>query len=163
MTMWQTKMDYPLRMKSWPPSSIALAMAGIALLGIGLYFFFLRPPLLPEGIRYMRLSVAQTQAFGPELDAWLTQVFRALGGYVMATGVLAITLAATSFRVHRWGAAIGVFLAGAASIGWMTVVNFKIASDFKWALLAIALVWAFSLGLFCVEKKFGERLRRESE
>jgi uncharacterized membrane protein YfcA len=151
------------RMKSWTPSSIVLAMAGIALLGMGLYFIFLRPPLLPEDMRYMRLSIAQRQAIEPVMDAWLTLAFRALGGYVMATGVLAITLAATSFRAHRSGAAIGVSLAGAASIGLMTVVNFKIGSDFKWPLLAVALVWVCSLGLFCVENNSAARLRRERE
>jgi hypothetical protein len=114
-------------------------------------------------MRYMRLSIAQRQAIEPAMDAWLTQVFRALGGYVMATGVLAIALAATSFRAHRSGAAIGVFLGGAASIGFMRVVNFKIASDFKWPVLAVALAWACSLGLFCVEQKSGARLRRDRE
>jgi RsiW-degrading membrane proteinase PrsW (M82 family) len=138
-------------------------MAGIALIGMGLYFIFVRSPLLPEDLRFMRLTVGQTQTFEPGLTAWLTQVFRVLGGYIIATGVLAITLAATSFRAHRWGAAVGTFLGGAASIGWMTAVNFAIASDFKWALLAIALVWVSSLLLFCVEKNSTAQLRREQE
>jgi hypothetical protein len=138
-------------------------MAGIALIGMGLYFIFLRSPLLPEDLRYMRLSVAQTQGFEPGLTVWLTQVFRVLGGYIIATGVLAITVAATSFHAHRRSAAVGIFLGGAASIGWMTVVNFRIASDFKWVLLAIALVWAFSLVLFCVEKNFAAQVRKERE
>jgi hypothetical protein len=148
-------------MKSWPPSSIVLSIAGIALLVIELYFILLRPPLLPEDARYMQLSLAQSEAFGPEINAWLTEVFRVSGGYVMATGVLAITVAATSFRAHSWGAAIGVLLAGTASIGWMTIVNFMIASDFKWALLSLAIVCAFSLALFCVEKKSAVRLHGE--
>jgi hypothetical protein len=163
MMPYQMEMGYPQRMKSWRPSAIVLAMAGIALLGIGLYFVFLRPPLLPEDLRYMRLTVGQTQAFEPGLTAWLTQVFRVLGGYIIATGVLAISLAATSFRAHHWGAAVGIFLGGAASIGWMTAVNFAIASDFKWVLLAIGLVWACSLVLFCVEKNSAAQLRRERE
>jgi hypothetical protein len=161
VTLGEKEMGYPPRVNSWPPSSIVLSMAGFALLAIGLYFILLRPPLLPEDLRYMQLSLAQREALGPEINAWLTQVFRVLGGYVMATGVLTITVAATSFRTHRWGAAIGVFLAGAASIGWMTVVNFMIASEFKWALLSLAIVWLFSLGLFCVEKKSAVRLHGE--
>jgi hypothetical protein len=36
---------------SWPPSSIVLVMAGVTLIGTGIYFLFLRPPLLPEDIR----------------------------------------------------------------------------------------------------------------
>jgi hypothetical protein len=79
-------------------------------------------------------------------------VFQVMGGYVVATGALTITLAATSFRAHHWGAAVGALIGGAASIGWMAVVNFVIDSDFKWVLLGIALLWACSLVLFCVEK-----------
>ena len=74
-----------------------------------------------------------------------------MGGYVIATGVLAVTLAATSFRTHHWGAGIGALVGGAASIGWMAVVNFMINSDFKWALLAMALLWAASLAVFWFE------------
>lgn len=62
------------------------------------------------------------------------------------------TLAATSFRTHHWGVGIGALIGGAASIGWMAVVNFVINSDFKWALLGMALLWACSLALFWREK-----------
>ena len=48
--------------KSWTPSSIVLAMSGVALMGTGLYFLFLRPPLLPEDIRYMAVPAAQFDA-----------------------------------------------------------------------------------------------------
>ena len=139
--------------KSWPLSSIVLALAGVALVGAGLYFIVLRPPLLTEDMRYMGFSAAQLDPVRPRLEAWLTHVFLVMGGYVLATGVLAITVAATSFRAHHWGAALGALIGGAVSIGWMTVVNFRIDSDFKWVLLVIALAWACSLGLFWFETK----------
>ena len=139
--------------KSWPPSSIILAAAGVALVGIGLYFIVSRPPLLSEDVRYMGLSSAQLDAVRPRLEAWLTQVFRVMGGYVVATGVLAITLAATAIREHRSGAAFGALIGGAFSIGGMAAVNFMIDSDFKWILLVVALAWACSLGLFWLEKR----------
>ena len=139
--------------KSWPLSSIVLALAGVALVGAGLYFIVLRAPLLPEDVLYMGLPAAQLDAVRPRLEAWLTHVFRVLGGYVLATGVLTITLAATSFRAHHWGAALGALIGGAVSIGWMAVVNFRIDSDFRWVLLVIALAWACSLGLFWFETK----------
>ena len=103
-----------------------LALAGITLIGAGLYFLFLRPPLLPEDVRYIGLSAAELGPIRPRLEAWLTQVFRVMGGYVLATGVLTVTLAATAFRTHHWSAGIGALIAGAASIGWMAVVNFII-------------------------------------
>jgi steroid 5-alpha reductase family enzyme len=138
--------------KPWTPSSIVLIMAGVTLIGVGLYFILLRPPLLPEDIRYMAMSVAQIDSVRPRLELWLAHVFQVMGGYVLATGALTITLAATSFRAHHWGAAVGALIGGAASIGLMAVVNFVIDSDFKWVLLGIALLWACSLVLFCLEK-----------
>jgi hypothetical protein len=74
-----------------------------------------------------------------------------MGGYITATGVLAIALAATSFRQHHPIAAVGAMLGGAASIGWMAAVNFMINSDFRWVLLGMALLWACSLLLFVWE------------
>jgi hypothetical protein len=139
--------------KLWTPSSIVLIMAGVALIGVGLYFILLRPPLLPEDIRYMALPAAQFDILRPRLELWLTQVFRVMGGYVLATGVLAVTLAATAFRAHQKGAAIGALVGGAASIGWMAAVNFMIDSDFKWVLLGMTLLWACSLVLFWFERK----------
>ncbi len=140
---------------TWRPSSIVLAVAGILLVGMGLYFIFLRPPLLPEDTRFMGVAAAQLDPIKPQLEAWLTHVFRVLGGYILATGVLTITLAATSFRQHSLTAGLGALIGGAASIGWMAVVNFKIGSDFKWVLLVMALVWACSLGLFGWELRRG--------
>lgn len=137
----------------WPLSSLVLAAAGVALVGTGLYFILLRPPLLPEDVRYMGLAAGQFDAVRPRLEAWLTQVFRVMGGYVLAAGVLAITLAAKSFRAQHWGAALGVAISGAASIGLMAAVNFAIDSDFKWILLAVALLWTSSLGLFWFERR----------
>ena len=139
--------------KSWPVSALVLAAAGLALVAIGLYFIFLRPPLLPEDVRFMSLSSAQLDVVRPHFEAWLTQVFRVFGGYILATGVLTITLAATSFRAHHRGAAVGAAIGGAASIGLMAAVNFSIDSDFKWVLLAIAVAWASSLLLFWFESR----------
>ena len=141
----------PVR-RIWTLSSILLAAAGATLVIAGLYFILVRPPLLPEDVRYMALPTAQFEAVKPQLESWLAHVFQVMGGYVLATGVLTITLAATSFRAHHWGAAVGALIGGAASIGLMAVVNFVINSDFKWVLLGMALLWACSLVLFWLEK-----------
>ncbi|MBX9650296.1 MAG: hypothetical protein K2X57_24950 [Xanthobacteraceae bacterium] len=135
----------------WTPSSIVLILAGAALTGVGLYFILLRPPLLPEDIRYMALPAAELDLLRPRIELWLKLVFRVMGGYVLATGVLAVTLAATAFRAHQIGAALGASIGGVASIGWMAAANFMIDSDFKWVLLGMALLWAISLMLFWFE------------
>jgi hypothetical protein len=132
----------------WTLSPLFLVVSGVLLIGVGFYFLFLRPSLLPEDIRYMNLTPAELQSIGSRLGVWLTHVFRVMGGYITATGVLAIALAATSFRQHHLIAAVGAMLGGAASIGWMAAVNFMINSDFKWVLLGMALLWACSLLLF---------------
>ncbi len=139
--------------RSWPLSSILLGAAGATLVVAGLYFILVRPPLLPEDVRYMALPAAQFDAVRPRLEEWLGHVFQVMGGYVLATGVLTFALAATSFRAHHWAAAIGALIGGAASIGWMAYVNFVINSDFKWVLLGMALLWACSLASFWIEKR----------
>ncbi|WP_256754033.1 hypothetical protein [Mesorhizobium sp. Mes31] len=135
----------------WTTSSVTLALAGMIIAGIGLYFIALRPPLLAEDVRYMNLSVAELEAIGPRFAMWLTQVFRVLGGYALATGVLLVALAITAFRARHPVAAAGALVGGASSIGLMSVVNFTIASDFRWPLFACALVWAVSLIAYGLE------------
>jgi hypothetical protein len=144
----------------WTPSAILLAATGATLVIAGFYFLVMRPPLLPEDVRYMSLGAAELAAVRARLEAWLWHVFWVMGGYVLATGVLMVTLAATSFRAHHWGAAVGVLIGGAASIGWMAVVNFLINSDFKWVLFGMAVLWAASLGLFVWERADGTAANR---
>ena len=136
---------------AWTPSSLLLAATGFSLIVAGLYFLLMRPGLLPEDIRYMNLSAGELAAVRPRLEVWLGQVFRVMGGYVLATGVLAVTLAVTSFRAHDGVAAIGALIGGGASIGLMAAVNFAIGSDFKWVLLAMMLLWAASFVAYWFE------------
>ena len=138
---------------SWPLSSIILTVAGVTLVAMGLYFILLRPVLLPEDIGYINLSTAEAEVVGPRMGAWLTQVFRVMGGYSVASGALTFALASTSFRERRSGAAVGALIGGATSIGWMMAVNFMIGSEFKWVLFGMALLWACGLGVFWWEKR----------
>lgn len=100
----------------------------------------------------MGLSDIQLASVGPTLDLWLTQVFRVMGGYILATGVLTGTLAATAYCDYSRIAFVGAVVGGAASIGLMAFVNFAIGSDFKWLLFGMSLVWASSLVMFWVEE-----------
>jgi hypothetical protein len=79
-----------------------LAASGILLIGVGIYFLFLRPALLPEDIRYMNLTPAELQSIGPRPSSWLTHVFRVMGGYVAATGLLALTLGGHPSATIGW-------------------------------------------------------------
>ena len=112
----------------------ALALGGMILIGMGLWFVFLRPALLPEDARYMGSTVAQIQDILPRLAPWLRRVFGVLGGYMLATGLLTVHVAMTTFRSARPGATMVAAVSGLVSIGGMAVTNFAIDSDFKWLL-----------------------------
>lgn len=124
---------------------------------VGAYFWFIRPPLLPEDLRYLATSRAAMDAAVPNLGAWLEHVFRVLGGFILASGILTVALAGTSFREHRTSAAAAAAVAGAASIGLMSAVNFSIRSDFRWALLAMAALWASSIVTYVIETFLASR------
>ena len=126
-------------------ASGSLGFGGFILMGMGTYFVFLRPPLLPEDARYIGLSLAQLQSTVPGMLPWLTRVFAVLGGYMFATGLLTAYVAATSFRTGKPVTTAVVAISGMASIGWMVVTNFLIDSDFKWLLLAFTLPWLVAL------------------
>ena len=137
---------------NWTISAVLLALSGAGLVLMGAYFLLLRPPLLPEDIRYMGLSDAQLATLRAALELWLSQVFRVLGGYIVATGVLTVTLAATAYCGHGRIAFVGAFVAGSASVGLMAYVNFALDSDFKRLLFGMVLVWATSLVMFRIEE-----------
>ena len=126
-------------------ASGTLALGGVILMGMGIYFSFLRPPLLPEDVRFIGASLTQIQNAIPGLQPWLVRVFGVLGGFMFATGLLTVYVAATSFRSGRLGVIAIVSVTGMASIGWMVTTNFLIDSDFKWLLLAFALPWVIAL------------------
>ena len=138
--------------KSKPYSATVLVLAGVILAGIGLYFIFLRPSLLPEDLRYMGSTADNVKQNIPRLSNWLQKVFWVMGGYIFTTGLLTVFISFTSFRTRSHGAFIIVALAGISSIGLMTIVNFMISSDFKWLLLIFAMPWAIALILYRFHK-----------
>ena len=128
-----------------PYSAAILAFGGAILMILGLYFGFLRPPLLPEDPRFMGTSMAQIQLSVPGLLVWLRRVFWVMGGYMFASGLLTVYVGLTSFRDRDRGAAVIVALSGLSSIGLMAAVNLMIESDFRWLILSFILPWALAL------------------
>ncbi len=131
-----------------PYSASILAFGGFLLLAMGVYFIFIRPPLLPEDLRYMKITLPMAQDNMQGLQMWLRKVFWVMGCYIFTTGLLTIFIAFTSFRTRTRGAYGIVALSGISSIGAMTVVNFMIGSDFKWILLIFILPWIIALILY---------------
>jgi hypothetical protein len=128
--------------------NLSLLLEGIILAGIGFYFIFLRPPLLPEDFNYINADVAEINHHLPGLFIWLKKVFAVLGGYIFATGLLISYLAVSSGKERTIALFIVIFFAGLSSIGIMTFINFIINSDFKWILLLFTLPWIISLILY---------------
>ena len=135
-----------------PYSASILALAGTLLVAMGIYFIFLRPPLLPEDLRYMKTSLSAITNTVPGLPGWLQKVFRIMGSYIFTTGLFTVFISFTSFRNRLPGIFVIIALTGMSSIGSMIVVNFMIGSDFKWILLICSLPWVFSLILYGLHK-----------
>ena len=132
----------------WPYSAMTLAACGLILIAMGLYFVLVRPALLPEDIRFLESSLTGIRVALPKLELWLARIFSVMGGQMFAAGLLTPYLAATAFRTRTRGAALIVGLTGLSSIGLMAIVNFAIASDFRWLILSLLFPWSAALGLY---------------
>jgi len=126
------------------PTVIFIA-CGIWLMGLGLYFMFLRPPLLPEDLRYMGTSAGEVQSAVTGLDRWLRRVFTVMGGFMTGAGVLTIWAAVKASSGQEKWRRIALALAGLFTVGTMSLTNFQLNSDFKWLLLIPSLLWIIAL------------------
>jgi len=119
---------------------------------MGMYFLFVRPPLLPEDLRYMQTTLDGVQEKLPRLADWLPKVFWVMGSYIFTAGLLVTFIALTSFRTRTPGTFSVVAIAGITSIGAMSMINFIIGSDFKWVLLSLTFPWVITLILYRLHK-----------
>ena len=133
-------------------SFLIFMTCGIWLIGLGLYFALLRPALLPEDPRYIGSSLAQIQSALPGLERWLRHVFIVMGGFMAASGLLTIFLAATAISARRKGTGIVLLLVGLATVVTMSWTNFVIDSNFKWLLLAPAVLWFAGIAAYIYER-----------
>ena len=131
-----------------PYSSFSLALEELILAVMGIYFVFLRSPLLPEDVRYIGLPLSILNSQGAGISKWLTKVFIVMGGYIFSTGILLINVAYTSFKNRIPSSFLLVCIVGLTSIVSMTIINFIINSDFKWILLAFNVPWFLALGFY---------------
>ena len=131
-----------------PPHHAAswmLAGCGLWLVALGLYFIFLRPPLLPEDTRFMDSSLAEVRSALPGLERWLQRVFTVMGGFIAGTGVLTVFVARVAMPSGLKGASWAIALTGVLTVALMSAINFDLHSDFRWLLLVPALVWLVGL------------------
>ena len=120
---------------------------GVWLIGLGGYFMWVRPPLLPEDLGYLGLTAVQVEGLIPHLVSWLRSVFTVMGGFIAGCGVLTIFVGmhAVPQRVNGTGTALTC--AGLLTVVVMSRTNFLLDSDFKWLLLVPPVAWL--IGLVC--------------
>lgn len=109
----------------------------------GLYFVFFRPSFLPEDLRASVTTLEAVRGAAPGIEAWLQWVFAVLAGQMAACGAI-IMGGAFSIMHGRCPARVDVSayaIAGILSAVLMSGVNFALASDFRWLLVAPVIVW----------------------
>jgi phage shock protein PspC (stress-responsive transcriptional regulator) len=129
-----------------------LTFCGAWLFGLGAYFIFLRPALLPEDPRFIGASVQRLQEAAPGLGAWLHIVFTVMGGFMAGAGVLTFFLAQVAVPARLRGTGWAIALAGLTTVILMSAMNFQLHSDFRWVLLVPAVFWSAGLVAYILER-----------
>ena len=138
--------------KSRHVSTWMLTACGVWLVGLGLYFIVLRPPLLPEDPRFMGTTLEQIRISVPGLEGWLRKVFTVMGGFMAGAGVLTVFVATVAMPRRLKGAPWALGIAGALTVVLMSATNFALQSDFRWLLLLPALVWLAGLVVYLANR-----------
>lgn len=125
-----------------------IAMCGVWHVGLGAFFIFLRPALLPEDLPYIGADVQALLATAPGLVAWLGLVFTVMGGFMAGAGVLIVYFAWQVLPLRPRGAAWLLALTGLLTLVLMSAVNFALHSDFRWLLLVPPVAWAAAIAWY---------------
>lgn len=131
-----------------PPFKVIFIVCGIWLIGLGSYFVFLRPALLPEDLRYVGVTVREIQSAAPRIADWLHRVFTVMGGFMMGAGALLIAVMTNGSQMRKRLTLIILTLAGVFTVGTMSLTNFQLDSDFRWPLVIPCLLWVVGLVLY---------------
>lgn len=120
---------------------------GVWLIGLGAYFIFVRPALLPEDLRYLGTNLAVLTSVAPRITDWLKLVFTVMGGFMAGAGVLVAYFALGVLPRRPRHAGPALLLAGLLSVGLMSAANFLLESDFRWLLVVPSAAWAVATAL----------------
>lgn len=137
-----------LSVRRLQPSALLLAACGIWLLALGTYFIFVRPPLLPEDVRFLGGNQQALTAITSRLERWLELVFTVMGGFMASTGVLTVYVAFTALARRSRSAAIASAASTVLSLCLMSSVNFALGSDFRWLLVVPPTIGLFAIACY---------------
>ena len=130
------------------PAEYLVVSCGLWHVGLGLYFFFVRPTLLPEDLRYIGVDAQVLYAAAPRLGVWLAKVFTVVGGFMAGAGVLIAYVGWKVMPLRTRGMTAALALTGTLTLVLMSAVNFALQSDFRWLLALPAIAWFIALGLY---------------
>lgn len=139
--------------KSIQVSKWMLSACGVWLMALGVYFIFVRPPLLPEDPRFMGATLEQIRASVPGLESWLRKVFTVMGGFMAGAGLLTVFVATVAIPLQSRNTSWVLAISGALTVVLMSATNFALHSDFRWLLLLPALVWFAGLVVLVASRK----------
>ena len=118
-------------------SSLAVLVLALLTIALGFYMAVLRPPLLPEDVRFLGVDPS---SLPPSLLRWLSVVFATWGAFITAFGVVlfgvASALRTARTNVLRWATALALIIA----FGRFLWSNLVLRSDFLWLIAPIFLV-----------------------
>ena len=118
-------------------------------IAMGVYFMALRPPLLPEDLRFIGAGVGASGLAGPRFQCWLRMVLIVLGGQMAAVGMLtgALALHLRPRAPLGWWELGLIAAGGVLSVGTMCLANFMLKSDFRWLLIVPVVAWSAGTAL----------------
>ena len=111
-----------------------LIALGALTMGLAMYFLAVRPPLLPEDLRYVG---GNPQALSPALRDWLDIVFHTWGGFIAGYGIM-LTGAGLFMLTGR-----NSWLVRATALSLLIVFgrflysNIVLSSDFLWVIAGL--------------------------
>jgi hypothetical protein len=130
-------------------SSIVLASVGLVLLVLGAYLLLVRPGfvLLPEDVRFARITPDELRATHGPLFDWMGLVFRSWGAFMMGFGLLVACTAWGPYRRRDPWAWLTLAMGGVVPLSIFLAVNVALGSDFRLliGLLLLAYVTALLL------------------
>jgi hypothetical protein len=139
--------------------AFVLLVLGVLTLGVGAYFAFFRPPLLPEDIRLIGVD---PRLLPPTMLDWLRIVFQTWAGFVLGFGVLILANAGYMLTARtallRWGVALALLVA----FGRFLASNILVRSDYLWFIGVLFAVALFASSLLVLDAWSWRSRRSES-
>lgn len=108
-------------------AGLLLLALGVLTLGMGLYFLFVRPAMLPEDVFFTGMEPSLLK---PKMLEWLGIVFRTWGGFLVSFGILVLSMGAYMLTAAPASLRIGVALALPVAFGQFLASNIRLHSDY---------------------------------